>query len=325
MMKGKRFFRSFVMISVLLIWGASAMADVGAGAGVIREHFLKTQPSVREVAQRVGQEPVSTEGTYAGSPQMKSPGMALLFSAAVPGAGELYIGAEKRAIGFFAVEVASWTWYLTQHSSGKDKEDEYMDFAGRTDQSGSWKGNNWSEGQYFTWYSHWEDWYDAYKGDNDPDFDKLFTHHLPPQVNDDYYEMIGKYDQFSYGWIDSSEVRQNPLLYENFAPFDSLYGFPPPPADYTTRDICRGVSPSATRDRDLYVNLRGDANKLLKRATWGISVSLFNHVISALDAALAARAFNRRVLEEARYPQLRMELDRYAGEVIPKITISQKF
>jgi len=309
-MKGASVFRSLLLVFVVLALGTTALADAGPGAGLIRDHFLMASPSVRELAQNVGQEPVSLEGTSVGSAQLKSPGKALLLSAALPGAGEFYVGAKKRAIGFLALEAASWAWYFTQHSSGKDKEDEYMDFA----------VDEWSEEHYLDWYSHWEDWYDARKGENDPPFDRIFTHHLPGQKNEDYYEMIGKYDQFAYGWIGDPQD----YLPGDFAPNDSLLGYDFTD-QYTTYHICRGVDATATEDRDLYVNLRGDANDLLKRATWGVSASLFNHVISALDAALAAKAFNRRSLEEAGYPELRMEMDRYAGEVIPKITLTQRF
>ncbi|MCK4272123.1 hypothetical protein KAX22_05710 [bacterium] len=307
-MKGTSVFRSLVLVCTMLALGSTALADVGPGVGVIGEHFLRAQPSVGEVAQKVGQQPVFVEGIPAGTPGLKSPGKALLFSAIIPGMGELYVGAEKRAIGFLAVETASWAWYFTQHSSGKDKEDEYMDFA----------DVEWSEDAYLDWYRDWEDWYDARKGDNDPDFDKMFTHHLPAQKDGDYYEMIGKYDQFSFGWVGNPQD----YLPGDFAPNDSLLGYT---FDQTTRDICRGGDATATVNRDRYANLRGDANDLLKRATWGISASLFNHVISALDAALAAKAFNRRSLEEAGYPELRMGMDIYAGKAIPKITLTKRF
>jgi hypothetical protein len=176
----------------------------------------------------------------------------------------------------------------------------------------------WSEDAYMDWYGHWKDWYEARMGDNDPDFDQIFTHHLPDQVDDDYYEMIGKYDQFSYGWIGNP----NDYLPGDFAPNDSLLGYT---FDQTTYHICRGVDVTATGDRDKYMTLRDDSNKLLKRATWGISAALFNHVISAVDAALAAKSYNKALLQEAHYPQLRMEVARYAGEYIPKLTLTQKF
>ena len=47
----------------------------------------------------------------------KSPGKALLFSAAVPGTGQLYNGA-KRGFVYLGVEALSWFAYFSFHSSG---------------------------------------------------------------------------------------------------------------------------------------------------------------------------------------------------------------
>jgi len=308
-MKGKTILCSFVLTALVLAAGSTAWAGANSSMGLIRGHFLQAQPTVREITHELGQQPETPEGT-SWAPGMKKPGRALIYSAFIPGTGELYVGAEKRGIAFLAVEAAAWTWYFTQHSSGKNKEDEFKDFA----------DDNWKEPAYLGWYGHWEDWYDARKGDNDPDFEKIFTHHLPPQIDDDYYEMIGKYDQFSYGWLGNPDE----YLPGDFAPNDSLLGYDFTD-QYTTRDICRGVDATATANRDKYMNMRDDANRLLKRATWGISAALFNHVISAVDAALAAKSYNKTFLQEAHHPQLRMEMDQYAGEVIPKLTLTQKF
>ena len=299
-MKFRTILCSFMLMALILAAGTAAWAGANSSMGLIRGHFLQAQPTVREITRDLGQQPESSEGMTM-VPGMKRPGRALIYSAFIPGTGELYVGAEKRGIAFLAVEAAAWTWYFTQHSSGKDKEDEYMSFA----------DDNWKEMVYL-------DWYDARKGDNDPDFERIFTHHLPGQKDDDYYEMIGKYDQFSYGWLGNP----NDYLPGDYAPNDSLLGYT---FDKTTYHICRGEDAVATTNRDKYANMRDDANKLLKRATWGISAALFNHVISAVDAALAAKSYNKALLQEANYPQLRMEMDQYAGEVIPKLTLTQKF
>jgi hypothetical protein len=307
-MKGSTIILSFVLGIAVLVMGTAGQAAAGQEQNVIRDHFLQAQRTVQEVTEQMGQQPETLEGTSTWLPGMKKPGRALMYSAFIPGTGELYVGAEKRGIAFLAVEAMAWTWYFTQHSSGKNKEDDFKVFA----------DDEWKEWAYLDWYGHWEDWYDARRGENDPNFSQIFTHHLPGQKNDDYYEMIGKYDQFSYGWIGTP----NEYLPGNFAPNDSLLGYT---FDQTTFHICRGVDGTATRNRDDYMTMRDDANRLLKRASWGISAALFNHVISAVDAALAAKAYNKGILQEARYPQLRMEVDRYAGEYIPKFTITQKF
>ena len=58
-----------------------------------------------------------------------NPGTALLLSAILPGAGELYAGSKLKAGIFFAVEVAAWTGVILFYNKGKDKEDEFMEFA----------------------------------------------------------------------------------------------------------------------------------------------------------------------------------------------------
>jgi hypothetical protein len=324
-MKGSTILCSFVLTTLVLATGTAGWTGTHSSMGVIREHFLQAQPTVREITRGLGQQPEAPEG-MASIPGMKKPGRALIYSAFIPGTGELYVGAEKRGIAFLTVEATAWIWYFTQRSSGHSKEKDFKDFAGRPNANGNWIANKWSQEQYIEWYMDWENWYEDRMGDNDPDFEDIFTHHLPPQVDDDYYEMIGKYDQFSYGWIDPEAADQE-FIPGDFAPNDSLLGYT---FDITTYHICRwpedqAGDSTATRNRDIYMDMRDEANKLLKRATWGISAALFNHVISAVDAALAAKSHNKALLQEARYPQLRMEMDQYAGEVIPKLTLTQKF
>lgn len=65
-----------------------------------------------------------------GSPspaQLKSPAKAFLFSAIVPGTGELYSEA-RRGLLFMAAEAAFWTAYIVVHGGAKELEDDYVNF-----------------------------------------------------------------------------------------------------------------------------------------------------------------------------------------------------
>ncbi len=44
-----------------------------------------------------------------------------------------------------------------------------------------------------------------------------------------------------------------------------------------------------------YVNIRKDSNDNFKRVTTLATVTLFNHLISAIDAGFTTRRFNRRI------------------------------
>ena len=50
-----------------------------------------------------------------------------------------------------------------------------------------------------SWCGWWKQWYDEWALDP---FEYQLTHSLPETRSDDYYKMIGMYDQFVYGWDD---------------------------------------------------------------------------------------------------------------------------
>lgn len=59
----------------------------------------------------------------------KSVSKAILYSALLPGMGEFYVGSRKKARYFFAVEAISWLGFLSYHTYGNWKEDDYISFA----------------------------------------------------------------------------------------------------------------------------------------------------------------------------------------------------
>ena len=59
----------------------------------------------------------------------KSVSRAMLYSALLPGLGEHYVGSRKKARYFFAVEAISWLGFLSYHTYGNWREDDYINFA----------------------------------------------------------------------------------------------------------------------------------------------------------------------------------------------------
>lgn len=136
----------------------------------------------------------------------------VLYSALVPGLGELTMGYEKRGIALMLVEVAAWTGYIVNHEDGLDEREAYEAFAdqywtqrkfiddhplvyplqGQTqdylEEQGkavSGSGGDWWTG-YIPWVSKEED-------------------------KQHYYENIGKYDWFVSGWSDYDPTLDPPL------------------------------------------------------------------------------------------------------------------
>jgi len=120
------------------------------------------------------------------------------------------------------------------------------------------------------------------------DEDTLAGDKLPSMKTQQYYEMIGKYKKFWAGWDD----------------FD------------------RDSEISARQQR--YVMMRNDANKKLNAArTWAM-VALANHVLSAFDAALTAKRFNKK-RDVFSNVNVKARLARYCDERIPQLVMTYQF
>jgi hypothetical protein len=216
------------------------------------------------------------------SPRERSVGKAFLLSAVIPGAGEFYNKSFLKGLAFLGVEAGAWAVYAIYTKSGNEKTDEFENYA----------DSHWSEDKY--WRSIAED---ARKNGQviDPndrrslrDYELAhFSHFLPETPNQTYYENIGKYDQFNAGWDDSisGEARK--------------------------RD---------SANRGLYTRMRKKANDQFKIATYGTSVVLINHVISALDAAYTTYRFNREIKAS-----MGMEMQRYDQELVPALAMKMSW
>ncbi len=216
--------------------------------------------------------------------QMKhhSTGRAFLYSLLLPGAGELYTGSKLKAAFFFGVEVFSWYQYVTNYGDGQDLEDQYRDYANQY----------WNPGDYRAWLIDEVGIpADSLPYINEEGEEEFFTHHLPGFKTQQYYEMIGKYDQFVYGWEDT-----------DYASGDSL----------------------SENHRIKYLSMRQESNSKFDTARNYAIVSIANRVISAFDAALSARRLNKKA---DRFSEVRLKarLADYHGEKIPKLVFTYKF
>ena len=186
----------------------------------------------------------------------KSPKLAFAMSLVVPGLGELYAGEPKRAAVFFGIEALTWFNYLRWRSRGNDLKAEFRAFA----------DSNWDENRYREWQKYNQSRGSPY----------IETETLPCKRAQDgchnvdtqqYYEMIGKYDQFVFGWRDARDVG-----------FETGNG-----------DVVSG-------QRIDYENRRNDSNKLLKRASVIIGLTVVNRIASSIHAALRTRSLRFSVL-----------------------------
>ncbi len=138
----------------------------------------------------------------------KSPKRAFFLSLLLPGAGHLYLRSSQlvtgMGIGHLALEATSWLLWAKYRGDRDSLEDDFAAFA----------ESNWSADRYLSWRKAvWDNtstssnYFETFTAPDDS-IKLIGTHHydaccgqeMPERT--DQLEVIGKYDQFVYGWQD---------------------------------------------------------------------------------------------------------------------------
>ena len=205
----------------------------------------------------------------------KSTKKAFFYSLLVPGAGQYYAGSRVKPFIFLGVEALVWTGYFVYHSDGNNKKDEYRQYA--LDHYDPDKFRVWwlsLTDSMRTSYSHTLPW----DGENNT---WIYNH--------EYFENIGKYDEFQLGWEDTF-----------VDPRDTAY---------------------VDQYRAAYLNMRKKANDLYQNANTMIMLSLANRIVSAFEAALTAKKYNKG---QKRF-SFEFKTKDYGNGKVPMVTWNYKF
>jgi len=197
----------------------------------------------------------------------KSPMKAFLLSAAVPGLGQYYYGSRVKPFVFLGAEIAAWVLYIKWDGEGNDLTADYEAF----------NQAHWSRESYEQEYLLWS--YGVTDDDSVANSPGI-THHLPDTRTQQYYEMTGKYNQFAWGWDDASLDGRT---------LDSYSVGDPPP-----RILSEELTPFSAR-RLQYETMRDDANSKYDQANWMIIASVFNRLVSGVEAFLVTKSRNNKI------------------------------
>jgi hypothetical protein len=192
--------------------------------------------------------------------------LSILGSAILPGLGELYLYLESRDNSvlarvpvFFALEGYLWYGYNHNHDKGKDIKREYMDYADA----------HWSLERFLTQhpccagYGGCDDWR-FYNESCPDDYSYIFFPYTAVEDDEEeYYENIGKYNAFVFGWDDWA------------GQFDYW-----------------------TPNRKYYWSLRDESDKYLVRADNHLMFLIVSRVISMLDAGWLAYKMSKGEVED---------------------------
>jgi len=290
---------------------------IGDHAAAEGAHYTIQQTDAPDVSPAVW--PFGKKDRDSGA-RPKSARKAFFLSLLIPGLGETYVGS-KRGIAFLGIEAIAWWMYFTNTNKGYDIEDNFQAFA---DKHWHYNDDVDSDGNPLD-FSYWK-WVDyKYIKDNSIgpyDYDKIeveleknadiSVHQLPNSNNQidrnqQYYEMIGKYPQFIYGWEDIDDLNQTIRKQDGTINYDE-----------NIKNIQSDL-------RDHYEDMRYDSNQKLKAGQRGIHIMIINRVLSAIDAGRLAYHHNKKLNSELSSVQVRVVEKRILDNKVPMVTITKKF
>jgi|WetSurMetagenome_2_1015567.scaffolds.fasta_scaffold22978_3 hypothetical protein len=260
-------------VGPILAKGISAPAGPGVASSVFRADVELAFPKERPLGERLPSNgmrvavpgaflsesrPAQSGGGTGASWNRRNTAVAILASAILPGMGELYCYRSSRdpwtlarVPVLLAAEGYFWYSYYDNHKTGKDFKRDYEAYGDA----------HWSLDRFLQNHpcckglggcDSWQDYNDGCRNDYNYFF---FT----PREQDpeEYYENMGKYNAFAFGWDDA-------LDYEN------------PEFTYSTAH------------RTYYVSLRNESDRYLLKADQRLMGLIVNRVVSMLDTGWLA-------------------------------------
>lgn len=232
----------------------------------------------------------------------KSVGLGVLLSALLPGAGEFYGESYLKAAIFVGIEAICWGTYLYFNNKGNTQEESYQNYA----------NTYWSVRTYAAWLK--DEGFSQSSGINpsEPDLNVLreqimvceranFSHTMPEYGSQQYYELIGKYQNFQAGWTNLEHIPTKD----------------PGPYNYQTYK-----DPVFNN----YANERQKANDFFDYAKIGPITAILNHILSAADAAWVISSYNSKIKVETGFRmQNRVSPYTYDVKQIPTFNVAVNF
>ncbi|MCX6157678.1 MAG: hypothetical protein WCK13_06235 [Ignavibacteriota bacterium] len=201
------------------------------------------------------------------SSKLKSPILGAVLSAVIPGAGQFYGKNYIKTGIFLAVEAGLWVVYAVFQGKGNDQTTTYQNYA----------NGNWDMRRYAQWLKD-----QSFTGSPGIDMNSNdvtlraqinacesasgFSHQLPPPGDQQYYEVIGKYQTYIAGWSSAVGQNINKTNYETY---------------------------HLTQVSD-YMDSRQTANDYYNKGTTTLMVVLLNHLASAVDGVLTVNSYNNK-------------------------------
>ena len=283
-----------------------------------------TQPGAKKKRKRVVRETtVNTIDDLKG--RYRSPKKALFMSMVIPGLGQAYVGHHwsnyARGGFYFLTDVAliyGWHHYVVDRQDAQIAK--YKTFADKNwrqykyeegiasapdemskrnplrenycetiQENSTTKGNSLLIGcksptsaEYDAFKNQYND--QDWNTDANPDSVSVRRAQFPNPHN--FYELIGKENEFITGWLDGEDIYVGDSAYY----MDDGTGNP-------VKNAADRLVLATTPNQQKYVGMRAQANDYARMQAYFLGGMVVNHIVSALDAALAAHYHNKALYQ----------------------------
>lgn len=250
---------SFTLVNAQEISHEDSKIDKNNSLQVIKENFIKKHDNRENKDLNL----ISAESD---SSKIKSPVLGAVMSAIIPGSGQIYAKNYLKSAIFIAAEAGLWALYAVFQGKGNDQTDAYEKYA----------NENWNMRKYAQWLKD-----QSFQGSDGIDLSKddetlrlqinaceerNFSHQLPRKGEQQYYEVIGKYQNYVAGW---STADVNVINKNNYGTF-------------------------RLPQVSTYMDDRQTANDYYNKGTTTLMVVILNHIVSAVDGVLSVNSHNNK-------------------------------
>jgi hypothetical protein len=274
----------------------------------------------------------------------KSVAKAMLLSSLFPGAGQFYTNPKSFTTYVFPIiEVGLWVGFFYYKNKGDDKTDDYEYFANGenigTEENPEYRYDR--DRQYYaqedlkinapnaTTYNFYKDHFRLDGIEEDGTIWNNNTQH--------YYEDIGKYNKYIFGWVDWYDIYANSeygdivWLWDTTNPEGKNLWIgnevTNPGSDYydgegglydTNTGIYSGF-------REGYIIMRKKAEDFYDSARYCSFALVANHILSAIDAVRLTRRHNLEYISNVTKLQIKFSPVLINNEIAPGLFVSKKF
>ena len=253
--------------------------------------------------------------------QKKSTLKAVILSSITPGLGQFYIDKSTFTAYLFPVlEIACIGGYLYFNNEGNDITSKFENFA---DKHYDRSKQEFVENDMIEYCSNIET--------NNPGSENIYDddHFLLDDTNTQhFYEDIGKYDKYIFGWSDwydnfvddtaSDPIKWN-IEYNEATNKITWYGN----YDPSSNSNISYEPESALRDE--YDKMRDDANTEYKKSNIFTFALAFNHIAAAIDAARVSIKYNRGYISSRDKVKLNLTTQKFNNNITPTLMLTKRF